>query len=395
MSRIEGTGNLEEGLYKILTKAGCPAQFFQWCNKAGILSPTDIAIRCISEDKIDEKIIERCKWTGYDENGDLHETTIRKAWLMCRDIHKSGDKLPEERIAKMAPLTTLESLWNDRHQVSLSITKRVGQTLMNKLRVYITSSPPMFEIIPLERITLLCSVQKNVEEAVQKAEDGTLVAKDVDLEHVTGLRSIFKKITALFHSYAFVLIDDPTKFSLQIAEHFLAWIDEEVEENDWMPDPVSFYTRAYLKTMRIFQTGIMQNNQTLADVVKEKSSWIYLWRCAPGAYKDTKQNGASPFFSKTQMKKQIAIMNRQNPGKWQGGKSNGKKGGVKKPWNPPPSQWSQQGFQVKKFQGKGGNGTYQKPWSDKGQGNKGQGKNGKGQGKGGKNNGGKGKNWWK
>ena len=395
MSRIEHTEKLEEGLYKILTKANCPPQFYQWCNKAGIQSPTDIAIRCISEDKIDEKIIERCKWTGYDENCDLHETAIRKAWLLCRDIHKSGDKLPEERAAKMAPLTSLEALWTNRHHTSLSTTRRVGQTLMNKLRVYMTSIPPMFEIIALERITLLCSVHKNTEESVQKAEDGTLVAKDVDLELVTGLRSIFKKITALFHSFAFVLIDDPTKFSLQDAEHFIAWIEEEVEENDWMPDPVFFYTRAYLKTMRIFQTAIMQNNQTLADIVKEKSSWIYLWRCAPGVYKDTKQTGSVPFLSKTQMKKQFAFMNRQNPGNRQGGKqSNGKKGGGKKPWNPPPSQWSQQGFQVKKFQGKGGGGTYQKPWNDN-KGNKGQGKGGKGQGKGGKNNGGKGKNWWK
>ena len=146
--------------------------------------------------------------------------------------------------------------------------------------------------------------------------------------------------------------------------------------------------------MRIFQTAVMQNNQTLAEVVNEKSSWIYLWRCAPGVYKETKPNGAAPFFSKTQMKKQIAIMNRQNPGNRQGGKqSNGKKGGGKKPWNPPQSQWSQQGFQVKKFQGKGNGGTYQKPWNDN-KGNKGQGKGGKGQGKG-KNNGGKGKNWWK
>lgn len=188
---------------------------------------------------------------------------------MDDDTKPMGDKLSG----------SLKAKWKSEHKFDYACHELLNLVLTNKLYKHATASPKQFVILLPEEMKLRTVVSKKEEEVLKKQTDGT--AKFVSptlLDPTENHYILFKKIKALWNTWAFVSIGDTSWFSYddsrKMCDLFEDFIFRRVD--DHRPSLV-WSMKAYLKTMSVFLDQININGKSLHDMVEHSYKWENIW----------------------------------------------------------------------------------------------------------------------
>ena len=87
---------------------------------------------------------------------------------------------------------------------------------------------------------------------------GNVQVQDNEYLAVRDLNIVFMKMQALLSSFAYVSIDNPEWFNLQVADTTIGVLrDKIMSKGDDSPACLQFFKHAYYETMRHWQTALV------------------------------------------------------------------------------------------------------------------------------------------
>ena len=328
-------------LFRLLDECKVGGDFKLWCEVNGVHDVLDLALLADTAALVDTKILDRCKGDVKGADTDIKiMAPIRRAHYLARDSLGSGraikDKDLNNEVLGEERAAALDTEWEVIHGVVLSPQFRVGETLLLKLYKISVSSPGIFPIIPLDKITIEAETAQTLK-VDKDSTDAVLYTRDVKM--------IGRKMKALLFSFAFVNIKSQTWFSLQHAQDADIWINLKLDDADPSPECLKFFKVAYIETMRLWQNSIVVYKTTLSEAVRDRS-WLSLW-----TWRSPPRSGDGNSYSKKSLENTIFKTMQRAQRSAQGGKGS---------WGSPKG--SKGGGKGDKG-GKGGQGGGQRPYN--------------------------------
>ena len=253
---------VDKQLQDLLNEESLPPQFATWCAEVGMTNVRRFGIRVDKSEEVAPTIINECN-AQYPRTvssaGDI--AGIKLVWQACRDLlnRGNGSDYLEEDSKPLSNRTdaTLKTLWVDHHHFLFNAKHVVSLSLMNKLYKHATASPKQFVVLLPEEIKLRATVTKNEGDVlkVKKNADGSngISTEASGVDPISSTLVFFKRVVALFNSWAYVSINDITWFSYQNVRDLSDILEDLIfrrVQNERAP--LEFIFRAYLKTMTLF-----------------------------------------------------------------------------------------------------------------------------------------------
>ena len=154
----------------------------------------------------------------------------------------------------------------------------------------LSRTPRSLDFVPLENIKLKCTLNTahNQLSGTVLSSAG-LVPLSIDLEECGNCPEFWIKIRALVSTIAFIMCDvDESFLPYEVAEDFADRLFFLIfMRADGRRPGLESLRAAYHSTFVQFATGIQNNNEKLADLIKFTASWEHLWKESIVTFADT------------------------------------------------------------------------------------------------------------
>jgi len=375
---------MEKKLEEMFTGEKINPNFAVWCTSVGLTSCARFGARLDNDNMVQKTFIDACNAERKDTvviQGDI--AAIKMIWKACRRAVDQGrliDDLPynptdidDTKAMGAQKNQSLTTVWDGHHHFSFTAKHVVSLILMNKLYKHATASPKQFIVISPEEIKLRATLPKSDQAdmlKVVKNPDGSqgMGIDNSDVDPCTSHHVFFKRLVALFNSWALVSINDTTWFSYEDVRDFTDVMEDLIFRRvHGHRAPLEFVFKAYLKTMLVFVDQINVRGKTLKECVQNAHQWESIWNSWTPKPEQVRDNSAPQGGTTTSValdprvesrmlelhKMTQSLLKNQNKGKGKH-KGFGKGKGGKGDWNG------------QKGKGKGQKGNKGKPWQDKG-----------------------------
>ena len=372
---------LSASLYKLLKECRVADAVFDVCVKKKLFDVIDLALLSPDIANVPALVLPHFKADVPGIGTVEIDGPIRKAWFYAERSVRTGKNIFSDEQVEESKALFLEGTWEEIHQNVLVPQHKVGEKLMALLIAIVSAIPARFPIIAIDKITIENEANSSSDSSL-KIKGRDVRAENEDVLYTGSIEIIKKKMRALLSSFAYASINNRSWFKLQNADEAFMAIEQKIIESDQSYDAVIFFKKAYEKTMQAWQNSICVYKMTLAEAVKDRSTWLYYWsyQSVPGPVQKDPWPDAGKGKGKGQRSWKKALnetvfraMQRNQP------HQRPHKGGGKQSQQGKQKWGHDQGF-VQQHP------VYQKPYNPGKGGNK-DGK-GKGKGKGGKKNGG-------
>ena len=280
---------LDQQFKDMLAGEFVPEAFGDWCVVAGLTGIRRFGARVTEEKEVKVEIIDACNgYPGFLNTivspGDI--SGVKLVWGACRRILDKG--APSDSLLEVSEpmgtttFTSLKTLWVDHHHFVFNSKHMVNTVILNKMYKHATAKPKVFFVLLPEEIKLASTVGSldKEEMKLKKNHDGTasFAAAQNDVDPVYSHHVFFKRVIAMFNSWAYVSIADPTWLSYQKVRDFYDTLEDLIFRRvRGERPPLEFVLRAYLKMMGVFFDQINTHSKTLNDCLEDEHKWENIW----------------------------------------------------------------------------------------------------------------------
>ena len=281
-----GMSVLSAELKAILEANKVCATFSIWLADNGLADVEDLAVLATDEDKVQTKILDRCKDKVPEVSGVGDGVRITKAWRACRHALDKSDlaKMKPDVTDMETPLTDvqkrdLRDFWLKQHNFLICDGRMLIPTLVGRLYREINASPPQLPIFFLEQLRVASDLERKSQISLVIKPGQAAQGVETVVDSVTGSFEVFIRGRALVTTIAYCSIGKPSWFSYDDAEFFSEKLLRFVSQ-DWVGGrrpPLTFYIRAWVVTMQRFAEAVNVPNAKLGEVMRATSHWEHLW----------------------------------------------------------------------------------------------------------------------
>ena len=282
--------------------------FIAWCDHQNLSNITRFAMRASNEEAVEKAYVEACNTykTGTIETaGDVG--AIKWIWKQCRNIMDKSDGtdvIDDTKPMGTTKDTALQSKWFARHHFHFTARHLLNLNLTNKLYKCATCQPPQFCIILPDDIKLRASITRKEASTVTTEPGKPITVGSASLDPCTSHTVFFKRIVAMFNTWAYVCIEAPLPtgtgspplwFCYQDVRNFVDHFEELFFRRfKGQRPPLEYMFKAYLKMMNIILDQVNTFGLSLGAVLKDRASWEPVWHeWDPPAPRDNQGGGGS------------------------------------------------------------------------------------------------------
>ena len=211
-------------------------------------------------------------------DGDMAAVSL--VWEACCKLLDEGDctGLLDGKEKPIDPVRkkSLDDKWEDRHKFVFTSRHVLALTLQNK--IYAHAQAKRFVILLPEELRLLASITKKEQHSLTVKAGEDIKWESQDLDPCTSHNVFFKRIIAMFNTWALMCVENPAWFSLQDVRDFSDFFEDlffRRVQGDRPPLEWSF--KAYLKMMQLFLDQINTHGKSLHDIMDATYKWETIW----------------------------------------------------------------------------------------------------------------------
>ena len=278
--------SLSHDLLAIFDDNTVSARFREFCQKNGVITPTDLAAACPREEDLKEELLEA---TEFQDIGFQEKKDIRKAWLAARGRMgqiSSSSSAPAAAPPRKMPdgaETRLRSVWKNAHGINLSGAWLTTEPVMTLIYLGLHNSNRSLHVPDIATVLRKSSLN-------QKPAKGTLITDhgieqlDYTMSPCTNHPEFWLRVRAYIMTIAFVMIDTPDFFSFESAIDLCDYIFEAINcRPDGRRPGLVQLNSCFLAMFGDYAKALQNEGTSFEAWLSFKGNWQHIWRDSASA----------------------------------------------------------------------------------------------------------------